>query len=316
MRQGKIPVKRRLIQLASALIYNAHLKGFGEGTIYQGSLKGVCVPGLNCYSCPGAVAACPLGSLQSAIGSIRGNLPLYVLGLLILFGLFLGRLICGFLCPFGLIQELLHKIPGPKIRKNRITRVLSYTKYVILVIFVIYLPLYYGYTKGYPLPAFCKYICPAGTLEGGIPLTAADPSLRMMLGALFSWKVALMLGILTASVFLYRFFCRFLCPLGAIYSLFAGVSLFGIQVKEEKCTRCGKCVRQCQMDVKKVGDRECIQCGECRDVCAFDAISWKKPLERFRTGEKVSPEGAKTAKTEKGGAKQPVKTEAGKSGSI
>ena len=90
MKQGKIPLKRRVIQLACALIYNAHLKGFGEGTIYQGSLKGMCVPGLNCYSCPGAVAACPLGSLQSAMGSIPSRIPYYLLGLLILFGLFWG----------------------------------------------------------------------------------------------------------------------------------------------------------------------------------------------------------------------------------
>lgn len=287
MKQGKIPMKRRLIQLTSALIYNANLKGFGEGSIYQGELKGLCVPGLNCYSCPGAIGACPLGSLQSAVGSIRGKLPFYVLGLLILFGLFLGRLICGFLCPFGLIQELLHKIPAPKIKKNRITRILSYVKYIILAVFVLYLPLYYGYHKGYPLPAFCKYICPAGTLEGGIPLTGADPSLRVMLGALFSWKVALMLGILAASVVLYRFFCRFLCPLGAIYSLFAGISVFGLQVQEEKCTRCGKCIRHCRMDVKRVGDRECIQCGDCRSVCDADAISWKRPLKNAEFVQKV-----------------------------
>ena len=283
MKQGKIPLKRRVLQLACALIYNAHLKGFGEGTIYQGSLKGMCVPGLNCYSCPGAVAACPLGSLQSAMGSIPSRIPYYLLGLLILFGLFLGRLICGFLCPFGLIQELLHKIPGPKIRKNRVTRALSYTKYGILVVFVLYLPLFYGYHQGYPMPAFCKYICPAGTLEGGLPLTAMDSSLRMMLGNLFSWKVALMIGILAASVFLYRFFCRFLCPLGAVYSLFATVSLFGIQEEEDKCIKCGKCVTHCSMDIKRVGDRECIHCGACRSVCPVHAISWKNPLREIRT---------------------------------
>ena len=53
-------MKRRWIQLASALIYNANLKGFGEAAIYQGKTKGVCVPGLNCYSCPGAIAAFPI----------------------------------------------------------------------------------------------------------------------------------------------------------------------------------------------------------------------------------------------------------------
>ena len=135
------PTKRKLIQLASALIYNANLKGFGEGSIYQGKAKGLCVPGLNCYSCPGAIAACPLGTLQNALNNAPSRFPFYILGFLILAGLFLGRLICGFLCPFGLIQELLHKIPLPKIKKNKITHILSYLKYIIGVVFVIYIRL-------------------------------------------------------------------------------------------------------------------------------------------------------------------------------
>ena len=139
-------MKRRWIQLASALIYNANLKGFGEAAIYQGKTKGVCVPGLNCYSCPGAIAACPLGTLQNALSSAPVRFPFYILGFLILSGLFLGRMICGFLCPFGLIQELLYKIPVPKYRKNRITRILSWLKYGILALFVIYIPLYFAST--------------------------------------------------------------------------------------------------------------------------------------------------------------------------
>ncbi|MDO4522902.1 MAG: 4Fe-4S binding protein [Eubacteriales bacterium] len=267
--------KRRLIQLASALLYNANLKGFANGAIYQGESKGLCVPGLNCYSCPGAVASCPLGSLQNALSSISYRWPMYILGALLLFGLLLGRIVCGFLCPFGLIQELIYKIPTPKIRKNRTTRILSRIKYVILAIFVVYLPLFFGIRSGYPLPAFCKYICPAGTLEGGIPLVASDASLQALTGTLFSWKVCLMLLCLISMVFLYRSFCRFLCPLGAIYSLFAKLSILGITVDNAKCTHCGRCVEFCKMDVKIPGDGECIQCGECRKTCHTDAIIWK-----------------------------------------
>ena len=115
----KAAFRRKCIQLASALLYNANFAGFASGTIYKGDPKGVCVPGLNCYSCPGAVAACPLGSLQNALSAMPNKLPLYIVGILMLLGLSLGRLICGFLCPFGLIQELLHKIPGKKIKKAR-----------------------------------------------------------------------------------------------------------------------------------------------------------------------------------------------------
>lgn len=273
--EKKIPFRRRWIQLASALIYNANLKGFGTGTIFQGQGKGVCVPGLNCYSCPGAVGSCPLGSLQNSLSSVSYRWPLYVIGALILFGLLLGRIVCGFLCPFGLIQELLYKIPVPKWKKNRITKLLSWMKYVILAVFVIYIPLFFGIRYGMPLPAFCKYICPAGTLEGGIPLVSLNPSLQNVAGALFNWKVFVMLLILVSACFAYRSFCRFICPLGAIYSLFAGISIFGIKVDEHRCNHCGRCIRQCKMDIKKPGDRECIQCGECMEVCSQDAIQWK-----------------------------------------
>ena len=211
-------MKRRWIQLASALIYNANLKGFGEAAIYQGKTKGVCVPGLNCYSCPGAIAACPLGTLQNALSSAPVRFPFYILGFLILSGLFLGRMICGFLCPFGLIQELLYKIPVPKYRKNRITRILSWLKYGILALFVIYIPLYFAFRNGFPLPSFCKYICPAGTLEGGLTLVLGNPSLRAAAGVLFDWKVLVLLLFLVSTCFVYRSVCRFFCPLGAVYS--------------------------------------------------------------------------------------------------
>ena len=157
-------LKRRWIQIICAVLYNCNLTGFAKGTIYQGNLKSICIPGLNCYSCPGAVFSCPLGSLQSALLSSKYRFPYYMLGMLLLFGILLGRVICGFLCPFGLVQELLYKIPTKKLQKNVWTRRLSRLKYVILAVFVILIPLVFL------TPGFCKYICPAGTLEGGFPL--------------------------------------------------------------------------------------------------------------------------------------------------
>ena len=126
--QANRPTTRRLAQLYCALLYNANLKGFAQGKIYSGNVKMVCVPGLNCYSCPGAVGACPLGALQNAVASSGTRAGTYVLGILLLFGVLLGRTICGWLCPFGMLQELLFKIPTLKLRKNRFTRLLSYLK--------------------------------------------------------------------------------------------------------------------------------------------------------------------------------------------
>lgn len=274
-----MPTRRRLVQLYAAMLYNAHLKGFASGKIYQGIGKNLCMPGLNCYSCPGAAGACPLGALQNAIAASTVRAPFYIVGVLMLFGLTLGRVICGFLCPFGLIQELLHKIPGRKIGKNKITRALSAVKYVLLALFVVQIPIWYALAKGLPLPAFCKYICPAGTLEGAVGLLShpANGELFSMLGGLFTWKLALMIAILAACVLVHRAFCRFLCPLGAIYGLFAKVALLGVKVDMDKCIGCDLCVKKCPMDIKCVGDRECIHCGGCMGVCPTKAIMWKGP---------------------------------------
>ena len=257
--------KRRIIQVITALLYNCNFTGFAEGSLYTGGLKRLCVPGLNCYSCPGAIGACPIGSLQNALQSYKFRFPYYVLGLMILMGVLLGRTICGFLCPFGLIQELLYKIRTPKIPKTRMTRILSCGKYLVLAGVVI-VPLSLG------APGFCKYICPAGTIEAGIPLAIGNAQIRGMLGALFTWKMFVLVIIIASAIFAFRSFCRFLCPLGAFYSLFHKVAFAGIRVDEDKCAGCGACRTFCRMDIKEPGDRECVQCGKCRDVCRNGAI--------------------------------------------
>ncbi len=271
------PTTRRLAQLYCALLYNAHLKGFPEGSIYTGAAKAVCVPGLNCYSCPGAVGACPLGAMQNALASAGTRSGAYVFGILMLFGVMLGRTVCGWLCPVGLFQELLHRIPTPKLQKSRITRGLSLVKYLILALFAVALPLWYALKEGVPVPAFCKYICPAGTFEGAAALLSSprNDGLFAMLGTLFTRKWVILSVIVLSCVFCWRAFCRFVCPLGAIYSLFSSLAVIGVRVDESKCTRCGACVRACGMDVKRVGDRECIHCGECMSHCAEGAISIK-----------------------------------------
>ena len=134
------PTTRRLVQLYAALLYNANLKGFVDGAVFRGGSKVLCAPGLNCYSCPGAVAACPLGALQNALAASGHRAGWYVLGMLLLFGVTLGRTVCGWLCPMGMIQELLHRIPTPKLAKSRVTRALSWLKYGVLAAFVVALP--------------------------------------------------------------------------------------------------------------------------------------------------------------------------------
>lgn len=279
------PTKRRWVQLYSALLFNANIKGFFNGKIYQGPTKNVCVPSLNCYSCPGAVGACPLGSLQNALNESKTRLPAYIFGTIILFGLLLGRMVCGFLCPVGLGQELLYKIKTPKVKKSKLTRIFSYFKYVVLIVFVGVLPILFS------IPGFCEFICPAGTLEGGVGLLSnpTNEGSLGMLGPLFSWKFTLLILIVVASIFIYRMFCRFLCPLGALYGFFCRIAMLGIKLDKDKCTDCGLCISVCKMDIKRVGDHECIHCGSCISVCPAKAISWKGEKLFLRENEVDTP---------------------------
>ena len=261
---------RLTIQIVTTVILNGYAAGFAGGKLYAGDLKKVCVPVLNCYSCPGAVGSCPVGALQTLLGS-HGRFPFYVLGTLMLFGILLGRAVCGFFCPFGLVQDLLGKIPVKKLRvPKRIDRPARYVKYIVLVLLVL-IPVLSKVGE----PVFCKYLCPAGTLEAGIPLMIADPALRVLRGVLFHWKIALLAIILVSVVFIPRCFCRYLCPLGAFYSLFNRFSIFEMTVEKNRCVECHTCDSVCPMalDVtKEIHSAECICCGRCKASCPEQAI--------------------------------------------
>lgn len=265
-----------MFQALWALLTNSYLLGFAEGKIYQGSIKNLCVPGLNCYSCPGAIASCPIGALQAVLNSPRYHFSFYIAGFLFIVGALLGRAVCGFLCPFGLIQDLLNKIPFPrKLRTFRGDHALRYAKYGILAVFVILLPMYLTDIVGQGSPTFCKWICPAGTLEAGWPLTALDPGLRDIAGWLYAWKNVLLIATLVAAVIIYRPFCRYICPLGAIYACFNRVSLYRYSWDASTCIHCGKCEAVCRMAINPVNNAnsaECIRCGRCIAVCPTHAL--------------------------------------------
>ena len=268
---------RGLIQGGATLLTNIHLPNFLKGGIYQGKGKAVCVPGLNCYSCPAASGACPIGSFQAVVGSSKFSVSYYITGFLILLGVLLGRFICGFLCPFGWFQELLHKIPTKKLSTKKL-KPLTYVKYAVLLFMVVLLPMLITNDVGMGDPFFCKYLCPQGVLEGAIPLAAANSGIRAALGALFSWKLGILIAVIVLSVLFYRPFCKWLCPLGAFYALLNKVSLFGMKVDSSKCVSCGKCAKACKMDVdvtKTPDHTECIRCGMCIRACPTKAVSFR-----------------------------------------
>lgn len=299
---------RGLIQLVFAALSNSFVTGFAAGKIYQGNLKLVCSPGLNCYSCPGALLSCPIGALQAVISSRSFSVSMYVGGFLMVVGALLGRFVCGFLCPFGMIQEWLHKIPFPvKIKSFKADASLRYLKYLLLVVFVIGLPMLAHNSAGVGSPTFCKYICPAGTLEGAVPLvllqggeaqqaqTLSQPALaaidglpqlsvqlgeavqpKYQTGALFNWKMGVLIAVILLSVMIYRPFCKYLCPLGAVYGLMNPVALYRLRMDGSKCIHCGKCRKACGMCLdpeRKQNQAECVRCGDCVRACPTGALS-------------------------------------------
>ena len=252
-------MKRHIIQAAAALLTNLNIKGFFTGSIYK-------------------------------LGKGRLRFPAYVTGILLFFGVMFGRLICGFFCLFGFIQDLLYKIPVPKlVIPKKIDKPLRYVKYAILLIFVIILPLFLRDEYGTSAPYFCKLICPAGTLEGGIPLVLLNTGLRSVIGFLFRWKVSILIIIVALSIFIYRPFCKYICPLGAIYSLFNRFSFYQMHLDRSRCIGCKQCERQCKMGVeitKNINSTECIRCGACINACKNGAISSGFNLQRGKTETK------------------------------
>ena len=290
--KGKLSRRQKVrtaIQLCWAAITNGYLIGFLEGKIYQGPIKNVCLPGLNCYSCPGSLGSCPIGALQATLGDRNYKFAFYVIGTLMIFGAFFGRIVCGFLCPFGLIQDLLYMIPVPRSwRKRKLIpgdRVLKYLKYVMLVLLCIVLPMTVLDVIGDGKPWFCAYVCPAGTFMGGVPLIATNPLLRDALGWLWAWKLSILIGIFVLSLLFYRPFCRYLCPLGAIYGCFNPIAIQRYKKVEAKCIDCGKCKVACPFDIdpsKNPNSVDCIRCGRCLDSCPTSAIESTGLLEKIK----------------------------------
>ena len=272
---------RLRVQLLVTIITNGYAYGFLNGKIYQGSLKYVCVPGLNCYSCPGAVASCPIGALQALLNQRGFQIPFGALGFFFLFGSLFGRFVCGWMCPFGLVQDLLHKIPLFCKRKQLpLHSVLKYGKYIVLVLITGAGSafLFGGFAK---VPAFCKFLCPSGTLFGALPLLLADESLRSQAGGLFFWKGAVLLFLLILSIKCFRPFCQYLCPLGAIYGLFNRFSLVQICWEKEKCISCGACEKTCPAALSKEEisrSPECIRCGRCIEACSQKCLLFTRFL--------------------------------------
>ncbi len=413
----------RIGQIVSTIILNAYILAYiQKKIIYAGFFKSIPEPVLNCYGGPLSVFACPLGSFQQILGIKGGSIwqiiPWVPLGIFIIFGAFVGRAACAWMCPFGLWQDLLYKIKlGPEAKAKRwlpfiVTCIIGLISIILLSVFLKLLfwkallfgwlpfilllllgvikgkmelpkrwylggtivgaglgfliglkyeinlgiasgivamtlfsllggvpvlfisiplgfvlsllgkPVHLGPFAGVELgfffilfalsttflldhllkiklpltrfkfvflilvagvvafwtaePWFCK-LCPQGTLEAGIPLVLWDPvgGLRNLVHWLFYLKVAILLFVFWTAIIIKRPFCRVVCPIGAIYSLFNKISLLRLKLNRTTCTNCGLCRGVCPTDIEPNLDPnqpECIRCFECVWNCPRSSL--------------------------------------------
>lgn len=276
-----LKVRRRWVQSISFLVMNSFF--------LQAYAKAIPCLGMNCYACPAAIFACPIGTLQHF--AIIHQFPLYTLGALGLAGAAVGRLACGWLCPFGWLQELLYGLRSRMAARSAVrsnarsarfsapvcsTRFsaltanrLGWLRYAFLIVLV-------GLIPFFTLEPWFSKLCPVGTIEAGIPLILTNADLRAQAGWLFVVKVAILLGFLVWMAFSKRPFCRFVCPLGAIWSPFNRWSTLRLAVDEARCTQCDACRAVCPVDIcvyEEPNSTRCIRCMECVKACPQAAVS-------------------------------------------
>lgn len=281
-------MNRRIVQLVAFFSANSFFASIPRASFYQGSLKGVCVPILNCYACPLAWGSCPIGALQHFV--IVRALPFYLLGVLGLIGVFVGRWPCGWLCPFGWFQEIVYKLKLPKFSAPDWLR---HMKFVVLF-GVVGLIAWWTWE-----PWFCK-ICPAGTLGAGLPwllwkARGSEYAAGMDFTTwMFGLKVGLLGGLILLSGMMRRPFCRFICPLGAIFGLFNKVSLLQLNVDidscrvavakgadYDNCATCRHCSTHCPMDLKVPEQIDSVDCIRCMNCTHNGSPTWSMRFKRI-----------------------------------
>jgi len=258
---------RRFYQLLTALTANLPLYNFITARLYTGKLKSFPFPIMNCYACPAALYSCPIGTISHFL--VINKFPLFALGVIGAVSASFGRWICGWVCPFGLLQDLLNKIPSMKLE---LPHFFVYAKYLMLALGVILLP--FLFKEHY----FCM-VCPTGTIEAGIYWVAVSSAILNMAGAFFLFKLALGSAFLYGSIFIKRPFCRYFCPLGALFSLFNKLSIVDFSVDKKGCIECELCKKSCPVDYsiyKDPNSPACLRCLNCVRVCPVVEVNFPK----------------------------------------
>jgi ferredoxin len=236
---------------------------------------------LNCQACELAWVGCPIGMMQRFV--IEGRFPFYILGVFLIFGVTLGRTVCGWLCPFGLLLDCVNKVCTHKYEPPNWLRMFKYVYIIGLVVlaaitaFVVY----------------CRYLC-FGAMLGIFPYWLTWNTVGWV------WLIY-HLGVFAAYISLSyythgRAWCRYFCPLGGMLGLFAPFSLIRVKHDWKWCTDCKECVRICPMglDPRKQNlmfRMECLNCGRCITTCKTGSLAYSTPFTLDAPSNTPTPEG-------------------------
>jgi len=250
----RIRSKRKIIQFLALVISNLGL--------FRILKTGLVCPFLYCHGCPFAAFGCPIGIIQNFI--VYGRFPFFTVGSLGVYGMLLGRVFCGWACPFGALHDLLTVGFGRKVR----ARSYWYLKYIFLFLVIALTWLFLD-------TVFCKF-CPSGSLFAAISFRILYPSFGA--GLFFYIHILTLILAIALALVISRFWCRYICPLGAIAGAFNKLSFLTIQLDEEKCKGCGCCLEACPMGIDKLesigGSTDCTLCGRCIESCPEKALKF------------------------------------------
>ncbi|NOY82837.1 MAG: 4Fe-4S binding protein [Kiritimatiellaeota bacterium] len=261
----RITLPRRLTQTAFFLVTGQWF--------FVGFLR--CPFGVPFISC----TFCPLGDCTGIF------LQVPFIGLLLVSGSLFGRVFCGWICPLGYLNDVLGKLPKPRIEGaawfQRVEPGLRSLKYLFLALVLALVVLF-------NLPATRAY-----------PYVVRSPSmfnwesvvLAVKLGAArYPIRIGLLGFALLAALVATRFWCRYLCPFGALFSLLNRVSLWR-PVRTSACRRCGKYPGECLQHTTPTTP-DCIICGDCLQGCPHGAIELRV-LGKPDPGETEAPDGVR-----------------------
>jgi ferredoxin len=236
---------------------------------------------LNCQACELAWVGCPVGMMQQFV--INRQLPFYIFGVFLIFGATLGRTVCGWLCPFGLILDVVNKACIHKYEPPNWLRAFKYVYVIGLVILaIITLTIFY-----------CRYFC-FGAVLGIFPYWLTWNTVSWVW--LF-YHLGVFAAYITFSYYTHgRAWCRYFCPLGGMLGLFAPFSMIKVRHDWKWCTDCKECVRICPMGVDPrkqdlMFKMECINCGRCITACKSGSLEFSTPFTLDLPSKTPEPEG-------------------------